>query len=160
MTDLSLSRDGSILSVYLAIKFRKRGGRKLIIGPTGTSAGTPAGTSAGAPETAWTPTPARTDATLIKALARAHRWKKLLDTKHYATIKEIAETEKVAARYIGQLLQFTLLAPDIIELILDGRLPRGVGLNQFMEPWPGVWEEQRRIITRLRDATEESPAAK
>ncbi|CAK0777213.1 Bacteriophage-related protein [uncultured Gammaproteobacteria bacterium] len=139
MTDLSLSHDGSILSVYLAIKFRKRGGRKLIIGPTGTSAG--------APETAWTPTPARTDATLIKALARAHRWKKLLDTKQYATIKEIAENEKVAARYIGQLLQFTLLAPDIIELILDGRLPRGVGLNQFMEPWPGEWGEQRRMTS-------------
>ena len=116
------------------MNFRQRGGRKLIIPP------------AGAPEPTWTPPPAKADPTLVKALARAHRRKNLLDTGKYATIKEIAETEQVAARYIGQLLQLTLLAPYIIEMSLDGRLPRGVGLAQFMEPWPGTWEEQREYI--------------
>ncbi len=82
-------------------------------------------------------------------LARAHRWKKLLDTGKYATIKELAETEKVAARYVGQRLQLTLLAPDITDMILDGRLPRNIGLAQFMQPWPGVWEEQRAHLRSL-----------
>ena len=137
MTDASMSPDGSILSVHVPIRFRRRGGRKLIIAP------------AGAPEASWAPAPASTDATLIKALARAHRWKKLLDTKRYATIKEIAEAEKVAARYVGQLLQLTLLAPDIIESMLDGRLPKGIGLADLMKDIPAEWGEQRQHIQAM-----------
>ena len=137
MSNASLSSDGSILSVLIPLNLRKRGGRKLIIAP------------AGAPQPAWAPPPGRADPTLVKALARAHRWKKLLDTGKYATIKEIAETEGVAARYIGQLLQLTLLAPDIVEMILDGRLPKGVGLAQFMEPWPGEWGAQSGYLRGL-----------
>ncbi|MEI8396723.1 MAG: hypothetical protein WCF85_18470 [Rhodospirillaceae bacterium] len=72
-----------------------------------------------------------------------------MDTSKYATIKEIAETEKVAARYVGQLLQLTLLAPDITDMILGGRLPRGVGLTEFMKPWPGIWVEQRTHLRSL-----------
>ena len=137
MTDVSISSDDSIISVFVPMTFKRRGGRKLIIAPAGT------------PEPAWAPPPAKADSTLVKALARAHRWKKLLDTKKYATIKELAETEKVAARYVGQLLQLTLLAPDITDMILDGRLPRNIGLAQFMQPWPGVWEEQRAHLRSL-----------
>ncbi len=137
MTNASLSSDGSILSVHVPLNFRKRGGRKLVIPP------------AGAPEPTWAPPPPKADPTLVKALARAHRWKKLLDTGKYATIKEIAENEQVAARYIGQLLQLTLLAPDIVETILDGRLPRNIGLAQFMQPWPGRWEAQRIYLNEL-----------
>ena len=137
MTKPALSTDGRILSVHVPMTFRRRGGRKLIVAPAGT------------PEADWTPAPARTDATLVKALARAHRWKKLLDTKRYATIKEIAETEKVAARYVGQLLQLTLLAPDIIEMILDGRLPKGIGLVDLMKDIPGEWDAQRRHLAAL-----------
>lgn len=139
MTKPALSSDGRILSVHVLMTFRRRGGRKLIVAPADT------------PEANWTPAPAKTDATLVKALARAHRWKKLLDIKRYATIKELAETEKVAARYVGQLLQLTLLAPDIIEVILDGRLPKGVSLAEFMTPWPGVWGEQRERMRGLTD---------
>ena len=141
MTKPSLSTDGSILSVQVPITFRRRGGRKLIVAPAGT------------PEADWSPAPPRTDATLVKALARAHRWKKLLATKRYATIKEIAETEKVAARYVGQLLQLTLLAPDIIESILDGRLPRSVGLVELLKPWPGRWKEQWERMRGLTAGT-------
>ncbi len=137
MTNASLSSDGSILSVHVPLNLRKRGGRKLIIAP------------ASAPEPVWAPPPSKADPTLVKALARAHRWKKLLDTGKYATIKEIAETEQVAARYIGQLLQLTLLAPDIVEMILDGRLSRNIGLAQFMQPWPDAWEEQREHLRNL-----------
>ena len=134
MTDTptaSLSQDGSILSVFVPLNLRKRGGRTLIIAPPG------------APEPVYSPPRARADPTLVKALARAHRWKKLLDTKQYATIKEIAETEKVHESYVGNLLRLTLLAPGIVEMILDGRLPKGIGLAEFMKPWPAIWEEQR-----------------
>ncbi|CAK0777223.1 hypothetical protein WCLP8_550003 [uncultured Gammaproteobacteria bacterium] len=85
MTKVSVSSDQSIVSVHVPIAFSRRRGRKLILVP------------AGSPQPDGSPPPSKADPTLVKALARAHRWKKLLDTKHYATIKEIAETEKVAA---------------------------------------------------------------
>ncbi|CAK0750028.1 Bacteriophage-related protein [Azospirillaceae bacterium] len=137
MTDATLSSDGSILTVFVPLTFRQRSGRKLIIAPPGS------------PEPVWSPAPPKADSTLVKALARAHRWKKLLDTKQYATIKELAEVEQVHESYVGNLLRLTLLAPDIIEAVLDGRLPKGVGLAQFMEPWPGIWEEQRAHLQNL-----------
>ena len=137
MTKVSVSSDQSIVSVHVPIAFRRRRGRKLILVPADSL------------QPDWSPPPSKADPALVKALARAHRWKKLLDAGAYATIKEIAETEQVAARYIGQLLQLTLLAPDIIEMILDGRLPRGLGLNHFMDPWPGLWEEQRALLRAM-----------
>ena len=73
----------------------------------------------------------------------------MLDAKQYVTIKEIAETENIHERYVGNLLRLTLLAPDITEMILDGRLPKGVGLANFMKPWPGIWEEQRAHLRAL-----------
>ena len=105
--------------------------------------------SAGSPQPVYSPPQPKINPPLVKALARAHRWKKQLDTKQYATIKEIAAAEKVAERYVGQLLKLTLLAPDIVEMILDGRLPKGVGLADFMKPWPGIWEEQRERLRAL-----------
>ena len=139
MTDVptaSLSTDGSILSIHVPMTFRRRGGRKLIIAPSDT------------PGPACSPT-CKANPTLVKALARAHRWQKLLNTRQCATIKEIAATENVHESYVGNLLRLTLLAPDIIEAALDGRLPKGVGLAGFMKPWPGVWEEQRAHLQTL-----------
>jgi hypothetical protein len=56
----------------------------------------------------------------VKALARAFRYQRLLDEGRYASISEIA-AEKVDRGYLGTILRFTLLAPDIVEAILDGR---------------------------------------
>ena len=141
-----LSADGKILTVTVPFSLRRRGGRKMVIAPDGA-------------EMTWAPPTARPDAALVKAIARAHRWKKLLDSGKFSSIKQLAEMEKVTDSYIGNLLRLTLLAPDIVEKILDGRLPKGIGLTQFMGPWPGLWEEQRRMIARLRDAAEEFPGA-
>ncbi|MBI1209251.1 MAG: hypothetical protein GC191_18440 [Azospirillum sp.] len=115
---------------------RRRGGRKQIIRPEGAAEFQP-------------PTPARPDNALIKAVARAHRWKRMLESGKYGSIRELAEAEKISDRYLAKLLQLTLLAPDIVETILDGRLPKGIGLAQFMEPWPAVWAEQRELLSRF-----------
>ena len=136
-TSAVLSEDGQILTVFVPLNFKKRGGRKLIIPP------------AGAPEPVYSPPQPKVNPPLVKALARAHRWKKLIDTKQYATIKQIAEAEKVHESYVGNQLRLPLLAPDIVEMILDGRVPKGVGLADFMKPWPGIWEEQRARLREL-----------
>lgn len=82
---------------------------------------------------AWVPANPRPDETLIRALARAHRWKRMLDEGKYRLAAEVAESEAVTRSFVNRLLRLTLLAPDVIEVILDGRQPKGTaagGLNK------------------------------
>ncbi len=84
-----------------------------------------------------------------RKLARAHRWKGVFDSGRFSSIKELADAEQLADRYIGNLLRLTLLTPDIIGSILDGRLPSSIGLADFMKPWPALWAEQRTHLHGL-----------
>jgi hypothetical protein len=83
------------------------------------------------------------DGTLVKAIARALRWQKMLETGRYATIKEIAKAEKVNPSYVSRVLRLTLLAPVSVEAILDGRAKCGPRLAEAMAPFPVVWSKQR-----------------
>jgi hypothetical protein len=87
--------------------------------------------------------PRQTDSTLVKALARAFRWKRMLESGEFATIAELAEREGIAPSYMTRVLRLTLLAPDIVEAILDGRLGPEVTLAQVLEPFSLRWEEQQ-----------------
>lgn len=120
------------LTVHIPLMVRRRGGRKLVIAPDGTEAPVIAN--------------ARVDSTLVKALARAFRWRRMLETGHYTTIDELARAEKINASYVSRVLRLTLLAPDTVEAILDGRQAEGVTLPALMEPFPVEWERQRQII--------------
>lgn len=86
--------------------------------------------------------PRRTDNTLVKALARAFRWKRLLESGEYATIAELAEREGIASSYLTRVLRLTLLAPDIVEALLDGRHGQAVTLARVLEPFPLEWKHQ------------------
>ena len=79
---------------------------------------------------------------MIKAIARGFRWRRLLETGVYGTIEEIAAAEKINSSYVSRLLRMTLLAPNIVEAILDGRQPTKVTLAVLMRPFPVAWEEQ------------------
>ena len=85
----------------------------------------------------------KTDNTLIKALARAFRWKRMLESGEFATIAELAEREGIAPSYMTRVLRLTLLAPDIVEAILDGRQGPEVTLARVLEPFPVEWQGQR-----------------
>ena len=78
-----------------------------------------------------------------KALARALRYQRMLDVGRHANISEIATAENLERGYLGSLLRLTLLAPDIVEYILDGRQPPGLSLPRLLEPFPLAWDEQR-----------------
>ena len=117
------------ITVRVPITIRKRGGRRLVVAPDGTGG--------------WSPPRARIDSTLIKALARAHRWKKMLDDGRYGTVTELAAGEKLDRGYLGKILMLTLLAPDIVEAILDGRQPAELGVHMLREGFPVEWGEQR-----------------
>ena len=116
------------VTVTVPFAIRKRGGRTLVITPDGV-------TSAPVPRT-------RVDSALLKALARGFRWRKLLETGHFATIEEIAEAENINPSYVSRVLRMTLLAPEIVEGILAGRQPEGLTMARAMKPFPAEWRRQ------------------
>jgi hypothetical protein len=126
--------DGEILTVHIPMEWKRRGGRKVIIAPEGSDV--------------WAPAKPRPDETLIRALARAHRWRTLLEEGTYRSATELAEAEKITRSYITRLLSLTLLAPDIQEAILDGGKPNGMMLKQLTGSMSNVWDEQRERFAR------------
>jgi hypothetical protein len=76
------------------------------------------------------------DNAMVKAIARAFRWREMLENGTYATIAEIADAEKICETYVGRVLRLTLLAPDIVEAILGGRQPSGLQLDDLMKRFP------------------------
>ena len=76
------------------------------------------------------------------ALARAFRWRRMLETGRYGTIGELAAAEKINSSYVSRLLRLTLPAPANVEAVLDGRQPEGMNLPGLMEPFPVEWERQ------------------
>jgi hypothetical protein len=73
---------------------------------------------------------------MIKAIARAFRWRKLLETGVHGMVEEIAAAEKISSSYVGRIVRLTLLAPDIFETIMDGRQPASLQLDQLLRPFP------------------------
>lgn len=78
-----------------------------------------------------------------KALARAHRWRRMLESGEFATVQDLANAEKINSSYLARVLRLTLLAPDIVEEILDGRQPAGLQLEDLLAPFPVEWERQK-----------------
>ena len=105
-------------TVRVPLVIRHRAGRKTVVTPV--TGGVAAVTT-------------RTDPTLVKALARAFRYERMLDQGLYATITEMAAAERIERGYLGSLLRLTLLAPDLVEAVLDGRQPEWVTLTVLMQ---------------------------
>jgi len=120
----------SRITVSVPLSVAPRGGRKTIISPV--------------PVEYMTARP-QPDNALLKALARAHRWRRLIETGQYASITDLAHTEKVNQSYACRVLRLTLLAPGIIEAILDGRQPAGLHLATVLRPIPSEWEKQSQL---------------
>ena len=96
------------------------------------------------PEGSAAPTPKPTrDETLVKALVRAHRWRRRIESGRARSITDLAEQEGVTDAYVCRLLPLTCLAPDIVEAILDGRQPKGLRLAEMLGNGPLGWLEQR-----------------
>ncbi|WP_245427077.1 hypothetical protein [Mesorhizobium sp. YM1C-6-2] len=115
-------------TVTLHVPFRivRRGGRKEMQLPDGT------------------PQQRKIDNTLVKALARAFRWKRMLESEEFTTIAELAQHEKIAPSYLTRILRLTFLAPDIVEAILDGRPAMAMSAETLRTGLEGDWTVQRR----------------
>jgi hypothetical protein len=121
------------ITVRVPMTLRQRGGRKLVVTPDGV------------PD--WAPQRGRFDSTLIKALARAHRWKRMLDQGRYGSLSELAAAEKLDRGYLGRILMLTLLAPDIVEAIMDGRQSAELGVHVLRDGFPVEWGQQRTTLS-------------
>jgi hypothetical protein len=136
VTGLNRTDGGRILTVHVALSVHKRGGRKLVLAPDGTGTMAP-------------PRP-RIDNAMVKAIARAFRWRKQLETGVHASIAEIATAEKINDSYVGRVLRLSLLAPEIVEAIVEGRQPEKLQLAHLLRPFSIEWQSQReafRLIT-------------
>ena len=115
------------VTIHVPFRLVKRGGRKEMQLPEGASA------------------QRRPDDALVKALARAFRWKRMLDSGEFASISELAERESIAFTYMARLMRLSLLAPEIVDAIMDGRQLANVTLAKLMDPFPLDWNEQRAL---------------
>lgn len=122
----------SRITVHVPLKFVTRGGRKAIFVPVSD---------------APSPSQANHNNALIKALARAYRWRKLIEDGEYASITELADAKGVNQSYACRLLRLTLLAPDIVTAILDGRHSEIMHLKALLRSFPLVWQHQRLSLS-------------
>jgi hypothetical protein len=124
-----VSKDGKNVTVSIPLTFRHRGGRKLIVVPGGAEPMRPH------------PNAYERDA-MVKALARAFRWRRLLESGGYSSIGDLAEAQGVNFSYMCRVLRLTLLSPKIVETVLDGRNGSELCLQLLLKPNSPVWAEQ------------------
>jgi hypothetical protein len=123
-----LSRDGSRLTVRLPMSIRKRGGRKVVVAPSGASI---------------YPSRPRVDSSLVKAIARAYRWQRLLEEGTYASMRDLATAERISPSYVSRLLRLTLLSPENVEAVLNGQFGTKLATDFVSQPVPVEWQVQR-----------------
>jgi hypothetical protein len=129
MTDPDFARDARSITVRVPISIRRRGGRRLVLAPDGR-------------DISKAPVIRHIDSALVKAIARAFRWREMLESGEYTTIREVAAAEKINETYVGRVLRLTLLAPDIIEAIVNGRAVANQRLDRLLCGFPVEWRAQ------------------
>jgi len=129
----TLSKDGRTIAVHIPITLRRQGGRKQVVTPAGA--------------TPWIPTQPRVDNTMVKAIVRAHRWRDMLESGDYATVRDLAKAEAINESYLGRILRLTLLSPKIIEVILEGKQPAALELDDLLKQFPIEWDQQLGSLT-------------
>lgn len=116
------------MTIHVPFRVVKRGGRKEMQLPEGAAQAR------------------KPDNTLIKALARAFRWKRMLQTGEFATIAELAGHEGIAPSYMTRVLRLTLLSPVTVEAILDGKQGPEVTLALLLGPISELWTDQLQSL--------------
>ncbi len=87
------------------------------------------------------------EGTSTEVLARAWRWKRMLDEVAYSTVSDIGDAENLSKSYVSRILRLALLAPDIVEAILVGTTNHTLILERLERPLPASWEEQRDLLS-------------
>jgi hypothetical protein len=126
---VTVQSDDQGISVNVPLMLKKRGGRREVILPQAFASDNPMH-------------PSHQEA-LVVAIARAHRWQKLLDDGKFESISELARQVGLDVSFAARLMRLTLLAPDIVEAILMGEEPSGLSLTMLTKVRSVIWTEQR-----------------
>ena len=132
ISGVTVQHDHNGIVVNVPLTLKKRGGRKEVVLPQAFASDSPM-------------RPSHQEA-LVIAIARAHRWQKLLDDGKFKSVSDLAREIGLDPSFAARLLRLTLLAPDIIEAILIGEEPSGLSLTKLTKQLPVVWDEQRGIF--------------
>ena len=135
MTTISVNEALDTLQIRIPMQFSRRSSRKMIVGPDGKTI-----------DEMIDPEADSMDYTFISALGKAFSWQRMLDEGKYETPKELAQQEQVEVTYMYRVMRLTLLAPDIIEAILNGTQPRTLTLQNVVRGFPISWKEQRQVF--------------
>jgi len=130
---LQFSEEENILTIRLPVHFKRRSGRKMIIAPRGMLA-LPHEKDLRA---------SKPDQSFVNALVKAFQWQELIDQGVCASPKDVAKRENAEVTHVYRLMRLTMLAPDIVEAILDGKQPRTLTLQNVVRGFPISWREQR-----------------
>lgn len=131
MPGIILEQDSECVSVRIPMKMKRRGGRKVIIVPDGLHDVASPRSDCNIP--------------LAVAVAKAYQWHDLFLTGRYSTIAELANKVGVDKSFVTRMMRLALLAPDIVDAIMDGREPDGLTFKDLtVKPVPRSWTEQRR----------------
>jgi hypothetical protein len=122
------------VTVHVPMAFKLRRGRKTIVADV-------------IPSLAM---PHRTESALLKALAKAFRWRKQIEEGDFSSITELARAKGVNDSYACRLLRLTLLAPETVGAILDGKQNCDLTLKVVTRPLPLEWQSQSEVLKRLK----------
>lgn len=89
------------------------------------------------------------DESMIRTLGKGFHWQRQLDEGRYPHVSDLARKQKLERGWVSEILRMTLLAPDIITAIVEGRQPRHVNLHALrgrIDIIPRDWNEQRRLL--------------
>jgi len=88
---------------------------------------------------------------MVKAIAQAFRWQALLENGAYGCLDEIGKAEKIAPSFVSRVIRLALLAPDIVDVILEGKQPAYLTLGDLMGPFPVELDRQREMLINRDD---------
>ena len=140
-------RGGDRLTVHVPMRLRMIGGRKVVIAPEGSRDET-SGQRANSPGARKVAASAQTLSPMVKALARAFRWRRLLESGEYPSIAALAAAEGIDKSYVSKILRLTLLEPITLQSVFNTTVGNERRLDQLLRPFPARWREQNAPIRR------------
>ncbi len=127
--NFQLDNDTGKIIVHVPINFRRWGGKKVLIGPQGE-------------DLRILEKEIRKDEKLLKALARAYKWQKLIAIGKYQNSGDIEMVEQINRSYVQRVMRMMLLSPRIIEALLNGEQPEGFALTDIDKTFSPLWDKQ------------------
>ncbi len=129
-TGAAVQRPGAKLTTFIPVRIKRRGGRKVVVPAANATDKMP-----------------EHDAPILKALARAFHWQRLIDEGVVKSGSDIARQEGLHQTTVNELLRLALLSPAVVRSILDGRQPRTLSINWLKNNLlPPDWDVQHAIF--------------